>query len=123
MQTGGPVPEAAMDAMVPDIQEIAALHGWVTSRGQAQYAWEESRRTEALRAWVATAWATTPAQIYAWLKEERHVPVVMLEGEGGRMTGNLEEMDELLRGSWMPIMWKYGDGRAEEPSVDAFTAR
>ena len=49
--------------------------------------------------------------------------MVMLEGEGGRMTGNLEEMDELLRGSWMPIMRKYGDGRAEEPSVDAFMAR
>ena len=39
------------------------------------------------------------------------------------MTGNLVEMDGLLRGSWMPIMRKYGDGRAEEPSVDAFMAR
>ena len=47
--------------------------------------------------------------------EEMHVPVVMLEGEGGRMTGNLEEMDVLLRDSWMPIMRKYGDGQAEEP--------
>ena len=50
------------------------------------------------------------------------MPVVLLEGAGGWMTGNLKEMDALLRDSWMPIMRKYGDGRAEEPPVDAFMA-
>ena len=39
------------------------------------------------------------------------------------MTGNLEEVHALLRDSWMPIRRKYGDGRAEEPPVDAFMAR
>ena len=49
--------------------------------------------------------------------------MVMLEGKEGRMTGNLEEMDVLMRDSWMPIMRKYGDGRVEEPPIDAFVAR
>ena len=56
LQTGGPVPEVAMEAMVPDIRGIASLHGWLTSTGQAQYTWEEGRRKEAWRAWVAKAW-------------------------------------------------------------------
>ena len=72
---------------------------------------------------MTEAWTTKPGQVYAWLKEERHTPVIMLEDGQGSMTGNVEEMDDLLRSSWMPIMRKYGDGRGKEPPVEEFMNR
>ena len=123
LQTAMPVPVVAMGKEMPGIQGIADIHEWLTCTGKKQYMWEEQCRKDAWRSWVQKAWGTRPGQIYAWLKEERHTPVVMLEDDKGQMTGNLEAMDELLRDAWMPIMRKYGDGRAEEPPVDAFVAR
>ena len=44
----------------------------------------------------------------------------MLKRRDGTVTGDVMEMDSILRESWLPVFAKHGDGKSPEPSVGAF---
>ena len=63
-----------------------------------------------------------PGAVYRWLREEEFSPpVVFLAWPDGTPTGNVQEMDELLRAAWGPINRKYTE--APEPDPATFLAR
>ena len=55
-----------------------------------------------------------------WKKDRNEAAEVHTGDPFGTVTGDVMEMDSIIRESWLPILAKHGDGKSAEPSVVAF---
>ena len=108
-----PIPAAEhLEATIRDLQRLV--------RDQARR--EDAERVSAWKAWLVEEMSVRPGAVYRWLREEEFSPpVVFLARPDGTPTGNVQEMDELLRAAWGPINRKYAE--APEPDPATFLAR
>ena len=108
-----PIPAAEhLEATIRDLQRLV--------RDQARR--EDAERTSAWKAWLVEEMSVRPGAVYRWLREEGFSPpVVFLARPDGTPTGNVQEMDELLRAAWGPINRKYAEVPESDPA--AFLAR
>ena len=108
-----PIPDAEhLEATIRDLRRLV--------RDEARR--EDAERVSAWKAWLVEEMSVRPGPVYRWLREEEFSPpVVFLPQPVGTPTGNVQEMDELLRAAWGPINRKYAE--APEPDPAAFLAR
>eukprot|EP00660_Eupelagonema_oceanica_P019203 gene19203-biopygen19823 len=64
-------------------------------------------RAKRWREWVSDCWERAQGKLYAWCKGTRQIPVHMLRREAGSYTGEVVEMDELLRKAWGGVFRKH----------------
>ena len=57
-------------------------------------------------------------------RDPDQTPITILKTTEGKITGRIEEMDQILRDSWLPIFAKHSDPvKCAVPSVDWFMTR
>ena len=63
-------------------------------------------------------WTTRRKEVYRWIRGLEDRPPTVLARPDGTLTGNIKEMDGLVRNAWGPIMQKYLN--TPEPDPDLF---
>ena len=61
--------------------------------------------------------------LFRHFKPLDQVPLAVLKNSSGEITGDVQEMDQILRNSWLPIFAKHRVGLSPEPHVEAFMER
>ena len=56
-------------------------------------------------------------EVYRWIREVEDRPLTGLARPDGTLTGNIEEMDELVRNARGPIMQKYLNTPEPDPEL------
>eukprot|EP00660_Eupelagonema_oceanica_P002110 gene2110-biopygen23759 len=64
-------------------------------------------RAKRWREWAATSWERARGKLYQWCKGEQQAPVHMVRRKDGSYTGEVCEMDRLLRAAWGKIFRKH----------------
>lgn len=82
-----------------------------------------NRRQKTINRWRSTRNGLAqrkPGSLFKGFRESESAPLTVLMRDDGSITGNVEEMDELLREAWLPIFAKHADGTIPEPSAADF---
>ena len=77
----------------------------------------ESRRA-AWKTWTNLAWSTDKGAIYDLVREGEKRAVAVLARPDGSLTGDIEEMDLLLRKHWLPVFQRYSTTNPEPQWAD-----
>ena len=112
---------AFSQAPVPTIdilQDITACLRQAVAIGQSS---DRHHRVNAWKSWLWEDWANTGSGVHKWCKGDSGSRVSLMQRPDGTLTGNAEEMDELVHAAWMPILRMYTN--KPEPSWDAFRSR
>ena len=62
-------------------------------------------------------------ELFKQFKPLEQTPLTILKRSDGTITGDIAEMDQILRDNWLPIFAKHHSGDHPEPDVDAFLLR
>ena len=84
----------------------------------------KKRQRERVAAWkekMRHDWFQSRRQVFQWLRNEPFSSVSLIRRPDGTLTGNLQEIDQLVQDAWKPIFSKYAN--TPEPSWEAFRAR
>eukprot|EP00662_Eupelagonemidae_sp_cell21_P057404 gene57404-biopygen32076 len=92
-------------------------------RDQARRLAQRARanRLAAWRARLQDAWRDDRRKVFQWCRDESRATASMLRRPDGTYTGDVGEMDGLLRRAWDPIMRMYAD--SPEPGWGPFAER
>ena len=62
-------------------------------------------------------WTTGRKEVYHWVRGVEDRPLTVLARPDGTLTGNIKEMDGLVRDAWGPIMQKYQNTPEPDPEL------
>ena len=76
-------------------------------------------RLHKLRAQAAEKFKQNPASAFECLRPELETPLAAIKRSDGSLTGNINEMDSILRDKWSAVFCKHKDG-PPPPEIDPF---
>ena len=100
---------AWLDPCIPDLPLLLALGKAARDHSTHERAVEGSRRKETKTAIFKEDWSNQRKLSHAFCRGEKPPVPPLLRRCDGSFTGNLVEIDGLLRDAWLPIFRLYGD--------------
>ena len=106
---------------VPNLLQLEALAAEVKRELEQHQRQTQGNRVRAWKEKLRNDMCQTRRHTFAWLRNEPFSSVTLLKKEDGTYTGNLAEIDAMVRKAWEPIMEKYK--HAKEPDWKKFEER
>ena len=110
-------------SLVPDLLLLREIKRLVTNvledviaggRDKAVRKWKKERNERA---------KSHTGDLFRLFKPLDQIPLTILKKPDGSITGDIQEMDQILRSSWLPIFAKHTEKNTPEPDVGAFMER
>eukprot|EP00435_Cladocopium_sp_Y103_P066508 s395_g28.t1 len=111
----------ALPVNFPSHVQLLTVTADIRKAVQTIQAAEVSRRVTIARRKFHNDWQASPATIFAKVSPNVVAPTYILQDQHGNLTGNFQELEQLLKEAWLRIFDKYSS--SSEPSWDAFQER
>eukprot|EP00435_Cladocopium_sp_Y103_P021024 s395_g5.t1 len=108
----------------PEMPSAAFLQQAVLQCDQRLEKLTKQRQQERVATWkdkLRHDWFQSRRKVFQWMRNEPFSSLSLLQRHDGSLTGNLQEIDQLVQSAWRAIFSKYAD--TPEPSWETFRAR
>eukprot|EP00664_Eupelagonemidae_sp_cell27_P006048 gene6048-8598_t len=107
---------------LPDNAERRRLAAELHAEADRLARGERAGRLAAWKEWIRTCWLLRRGAVFDWCRNAPRQEVTMMRRKDGSLTGNVLEMDGLLREAWSPIFCLYSPS-SPEPAWGPFADR